>query len=193
MPAHDPLPSLATPDLWLLSLREAYATALEHGTERWKLASEAAAEDPRAASQLAHIALCALGGMQDTDSTLLGMAACEALRRFGSAEHLEPLRALQDKLPSRPGLRDWRADALTALEVMEARAAGRCTCASEASRNSAPYGEQWEEDAPSEDAGHGSRLLSIRCRACGSRWQVRRDDSYHYPLFSWSQRSRADT
>lgn len=180
---------LTEPTRWLAALRSAYARSLEDGALCWRHA-HAAVESGRAPpSTLASAALLALETMGPDDPTSLGMSACEALRRHGGADHIEPLRALRRGLPGRPGLRDWRRDVDHALAVMTARVAGSCTCGAEAGQGAPPFGSQWHVEAESTDSSGYLVLLTVRCTRCQSCWLVQRDDSYHYPTFTWSRRS----
>lgn len=179
---------LDDPTQWLTSLREAYARSLEEGAAHWRRALAAAEAQPGSASALARAALMALETMGPGDPTSLGMSACDALRQHGGAAEIEPLRAVRSHLPGRSGLRDWRVDADHALTVMTARAAGACTCGAEASKGAAPYGAQWKTESETVDPAQYCTELTVRCTRCQSHWNVRREDSYHYPIFSWTRK-----
>jgi len=186
MTESSPAQQLADPQSWLAALRAAYADSLQAGARFWEQAQRAVDEGQAAADDLAAAALAALEAMAEDDPTSLGMSACEALRRCGGQAQLEALRALRPKLPPRKGLRDWRVDADHAIAVIAARVAGDCTCAAEAERGAAYYGEQWQVEEERSDPASYCTRASVRCKSCGARWSVRRDDGYHYPVFSWS-------
>lgn len=174
---------------WLEGLRAAYARSLSEGATWWRQAHAAVDDGESSAAALAEAAVLALQTMADGDPTSLGMSACEALRIHGGAAQIEPLQALRPSLPARSGLRDWRVDAGQALEVMRTRAAGECTCKTEAAGGAAVYGEQWEVESEEVDRERYCVDMEVRCTRCGSRWSVVREDGYHYPMFRWSTRA----
>jgi len=180
-------PDLTDAVRWVEALRAAYVRSLEDGTACWRRAEGAAAAGPVPAKALAKAALLALETMGPGDSISLGMSACEALRRHGGAGELERLRAVRATLPARSGLRDWRAEATRARVVIEARAAGSCTCAAEAACGAGVYDEQWRVESERVDREQYCVHMVVRCTRCQSAWLVRQDDGYHYPTFAWSR------
>ncbi len=171
----------------LAELRTAYKRSLSAGAAMWKQLISEVKSGTRPAAVVAELSLCALESMGSDDPTSLGMDACNALRRFGGSVHLERLRALRPHLPTRRGLRDWRTDADFALAMMEARADGQCTCSVVAARGGSGAGEQWAVERESVDRARYCSIREVRCTGCGSRWRVTRDDSYHYPVFTWTK------
>lgn len=182
----DPL-DLEDPEAWLAGLREAYGRSLDQGAESWRAARAAVIEGTCSAVDLAKAALIALQTMADGDPTSLGMAACDALREHGGAAEIVGLQQARSRLPGRPGLRDWRVDADAALVVMQARAKGVCTCAAEASQGAAPYAGLWRVESQIQEPEYRCTRMKVHCNVCGSVWMVRREDSYHYPIFAWSR------
>lgn len=180
-------PDLTDVVRWVEALRAAYARSLEDGVACWRRAEAAAEAGAVSATALAQAALLALETMGPADSISLGMSACEALRRYGGAGELDRLRAVRATLPARSALRDWRAEASRAQAVIEARAAGWCTCAAEAACGAGVYGEQWRVESERVDAEQYCVHMTVRCTRCQSEWLVRQDDSYHYPIFAWSR------
>jgi hypothetical protein len=172
---------------WVAALRAAYARSLEEGGACWNRAEAAVAAGTVPASALAQAALLALETMGPADPTSLGMTACEALRVHADRNELERLRAVRPGLPARKGLRDWRVEASRAIDVIQARVSGTCTCAAEAARGAPVYGEQWAVDSERVDTDEYCVHTTVRCTRCQSRWSVRRDDSYHYPTFAWTK------
>ncbi len=172
---------------WLAALRAAYARSLEEGSEHWSRAQAAVTSGAVPAAALAEAALLALETMGPDDPTSLGMSACDALRLHGIEAQLDRLRRVRPVLPARTGLRDWRVEASRALEVIEARVSGTCTCAAEAAAKAGVYGEQWRIEDETVDAEHYCVRMKVRCTHCESLWSVRREDGYHYPLFAWSR------
>lgn len=172
---------------WVAALRAAYARSLDDGGACWARAEAAVAAGKVPAAALARAALHALETMKAQDSISLGMTACEALRVHGGKAELERLRAVRPKLPARIGLRDWRLEASRALAVIEARAAGSCTCAAEAARGAPVYGDEWQVESERVEVEEYCTYMIVRCTRCDSRWSVRRDDGYHYPTFAWTK------
>lgn len=172
---------------WVAALRAAYARSLDDGGACWKHAEAAVARGTVPATALAQAALLALETMGPEDPISLGMSACEVLRVHGGASELERLRAARPTLPARTALRDWRMEASRAIDVIQARVSGTCTCTAEAARGAPVYGEQWAVE--SERVDHEGYCVHIvaRCTRCQSRWSVRRDDGYHYPTFAWTR------
>lgn len=185
MSTTEPDPTDAT--RWVAALRAAYARSLDEGGACWRRAEAAVTTGAVPASALAQAALLALETMEPDDSISLGMSACEVLRVHGAASELERLRAVRPTLPMRKGLRDWRLEASRAIDVMQARAAGSCTCAAEAARGAPVYGEQWAVESERVDHDEYCVTITVRCTRCQRRWSVRRDDGYHYPTFAWTE------
>jgi hypothetical protein len=178
--------ALGDPPTWLSNLRAAYARSLDAGAGMWTAAHAAVAAGQVPAAALAEAALLALEQMADGDPTSLGMSACEALRQCGGASQLDRLKAARPRLPARSGLRDWRVDADQAIRVIEARVEGACTCAAEAASRAGCYGAQWQIEDERSDPAQYCVHMTVSCRSCGARWSVRREDSYHYPIFAWT-------
>jgi len=171
----------------LNEMRIAYKNSLKEGAGFWQRLSTSVDSGELEAATLGEVAIKALETMGDDDPTSLGMSACDALRVHGSGTLVERLRAVRPGLPPRRGLRDWRVDADRALEVIEARAKGVCTCSAEASRGAPVYGNQWKVESESTDRERYCVIFEVRCTLCGTRWRVRREDSYHYPISSWTR------
>ncbi len=182
---HPDDPDLTDAARWVDALRIAYTRSLAEGAAHWARAAAAVAAGAASATAYAQAALLALETMSSADSISLGMSACEALRLHGGASEQARLRAVRATLPARPALRDWRLEASRALGVIEARAAGSCTCAAEAASGAGVYGEQWRIEAERVDPEQYCSYMTIRCTRCQSEWLVRRDDGYHYPTFAW--------
>lgn len=171
---------------WVATLRSAYTRSLDEGGACWRLAEARVATGEVPSSALAQAALLALETMGGDDPTSLGMSACEVLRVHGSVSELPRLRAVRPKLPARKGLRDWRLEASRAIDVIDARASGSCTCAAEAARGAPVHDEQWRIESEKVDRDQYCVDLVVRCTRCESRWTVRRDDGYHHPTFAWT-------
>ncbi len=183
----DPAPALADAPSWVAFVRRAYARSLEHGNRCWQDAAVAAADDPEAARALARAAILGLEQMGTDEPTSFGMLACEALRAHGGADELERLRRARPSLPARTGLRDWRREANRAMAVIEGRVLGRCACIAESGSGAPVWGPLWEVEAEQVDAQRCCCEITARCTACGTRWTVLRDDSYHYPQYHWTR------
>lgn len=180
---HDPTDAAR----WVAALRAAYARSLDDGTTCWKHAEAAVAAGTVPAAALAQAALLALETMEPEDPTSLGMSACEVLRLHGGASELDRLRTARPTLPARTALRDWRLEASRAIDVIQARVAGSCTCTAEATRGAPVYGDQWTVESERVDPEAYCVYMVVRCTHCQSRWAVRRDDGYHYPTFAWTR------
>ncbi len=164
------------------ALREAFAESLEAG-HRWWRRAEAQADS----ATLARWAAAALTAMGPDDGISWGMRACDVLRRHGGASEIEPLRAARPGLPARKALRDWRLEADRALAVIEARAAGRCTCEAEARHGAPVAGPRWQVEGEAVDRAAYAIIHEVRCVPCGRRYRVERQEGYHYPVFRWAK------
>ncbi len=134
-------------------------------------------------AEAAECALSLLEQMVEAHGTTVGLGCLEILGRRGSAEHLPRLRAVCGHLPAIVAIRDWRQEAGFTVAVLEARARGACACTAVRVAGDRPVTDDFEvlSDVP----GDWTAELVVRCRACGVKANVTREDGYHYPLFRW--------
>ncbi len=176
-------PKRAAADPWrdgLSAARAAQAESLSALHSWWK-----AAERRLEPAVLARRAADALETMGEGDGISWGMIACELLRRHGGAVEAERLRAFKGRLPARRALRDWRLEAARALAVIDARASGVCTCTAEARHGGPVVDPQLSVLSEEVDVAQYAVIMQVSC-TCGRRWQVHRQEGYHYPVFRWS-------
>lgn len=131
----------------------------------------------------AEVALQILEHMDESTGVLAGMTCANLVAEHGKAGQLPRLEAARKRVPPFPGLRDWRRDVADAVEALQALAKKRCRCSAARTSNTAPSEKLFE--TLSSKAENYAQVLQVRCRQCGRTYQVERDDSYHYPTFSW--------
>ena len=131
----------------------------------------------------AEAALQILEHMDESTGVLAGMTCANLVAEHGKEGHLPRLEAARQRVPPFPGLRDWRRDVGDAVEALQALAKKRCRCSAARTSNTAPSEKLFE--TLSSKAEDYVDVMEVRCRHCGCTYQVERDDSYHYPTFSW--------
>lgn len=132
--------------------------------------------------EVAEVALQMLEHMDETTGVLAGMTCANLVAEHGHAGQLPRLMAARQRVPAFPGLRDWRRDVSDAVDALEALAKKRCRCTGVS--GSAPPSEKLFETLSSAVQDY-MIVLELRCKLCGRHYQVERDDSYHYPTFTW--------
>ena len=92
------------------------------------------------------------------------------------------LRAVRGRLPTFPGLRDWRADVDRAIAVIDTRQTDRCRC--DAESEGAPDREVFALAVIAREPC----LITMRavCRTCAREFVVVEEEGYHFPLFRWT-------
>jgi len=133
--------------------------------------------------EAAEVALQVLENMDEATGVLAGMVCAEEVRQHGKAGQLARLQAARQRVPTFSGLRDWRGDVDGAIAALEALAKKRCRCASVRANNTAPVPPMFVE--LSSNSANYVEVMQVRCALCGREYTVERDDSYHYPIFTW--------
>lgn len=172
------------PDTIVLALREAFLAPGSPVRERVAQLNSAVARGDLPAPVLAEAALRLLASRTDADG-FLDMVAVELVSSHGDPSALPRLRAMRPRLRPRVALRDWRFEVDRLIDALEARAAQRCTCGSEAAHGVPPRGPQWIVEDSASPEPYVTRSL-VRCTRCGRRWVVLEEDGYHYPIFRWA-------
>lgn len=164
----------------LPAARAAQAESLTALHDWWRVAERRL--DP---TVLARRAADALETMGDGDGISWGMIACDVLRRHGTTVEGARLKAIKPQLPARRALRDWRLEATRALAVIDARAAGECTCVAEARHGGPVVAPTLTVLSEEVDVSQYAVVMQVSC-TCGRHWKVNRQEGYHYPVFYWS-------
>lgn len=133
-------------------------------------------------AEAAEAALQILEHMDESTGVLAGMTCANLVADHGNAGQLPRLEAARQRLPSFPGLRDWRRDVSDAVDALEALAKKRCRCMG-VSGSTAPSEKLFE--TLRSTAQDYMIVMDLRCKLCGRLYRVERDDSYHYPTFTW--------
>lgn len=133
--------------------------------------------------EAAEVALQVLEHMDESTGVLAGMACAERVRQSGKAGQLARLQAARQRVPTFPGLRDWRRDVDGAIAALQALAKKGCRCASVGANNTAPALPMFQVLA--SNSANYVEVMQVRCELCGREYTVERDDSYHYPIFTW--------
>lgn len=129
------------------------------------------------------VALQLLEAMSETHGHVTGSRAAHVLSEHGGGPNLDRLRATRARLPAIAGLRDWRWDVDQAIAAIENRAAGRCECHAAQALGQGPDDRVFRQ-VSSSVANFGA-TITLACRTCARECIVERDDSYHYPTFTW--------
>ena len=129
------------------------------------------------------VAVQLLEAMSETHGHVTGSRAAHVLSEHGGGPNLDRLRATRARLPAIAGLRDWRWDVDQAIAAIENRAAGRCECHAAQALGQGPDDRVFRQ-VSSSVANFGA-TITLACRTCARECIVERDDSYHYPTFTW--------
>lgn len=129
------------------------------------------------------VALQLLEAMSETHGHVTGSRAAHVLSEHGGGLELDRIRAARARLPAIAGLRDWRWDVDQAIAAIENRAAERCECHAAQALGQGPD-ERVFRQVSSAVADFGA-TITLACRTCARECIVERDDSYHYPTFTW--------
>ena len=129
------------------------------------------------------VAMQLLEAMSETHGHATGSHAARVLSEHGGGPDLDRLRATRPRLPAFEGLRDWRWNVDQAIAAIENRAAGRCECQAAQALGQGPDDRIFRQ-VSSSVADFGA-TITLACRTCARECLVERDDSYHYPTFTW--------
>jgi hypothetical protein len=148
--------------------------------EQIALARLVEAELPAVAAE---VALQLLERLDGRASASVFMMCAETLRVHGEARGLPRVRALRDRLPAFPGVRDWRADVDRAISVLETRQRGGCACVAMGAGGGAPDAAVFDVEVVAREPC----LITMRasCRTCGRAFVVTEEEGYHCPTFRW--------
>jgi hypothetical protein len=123
--------------------------------------------------------------------------AADILALKGDPKYLPEIKEIREKLPARPGLRDYRQTVDRAIEILEnIRNRSKCRCNLYALQNGYsnrynPYEEQKEGfiTIVKEDVHREEYYTDYYCRCnfCGRRWKVTDEIGYHYTLYKWEE------
>ncbi len=130
----------------------------------------------------AEVALQLLERLDGRASVSVMMMCAEMLRVHGDPGMLLRLRAVRGRLPTFPGLRDWRADVDRAIAVIDTRQTDRCRC--DAESEGVPDREVFALAVIAREPC----LITMRavCRTCAREFVVVEEEGYHFPLFRWT-------
>jgi hypothetical protein len=113
------------------------------------------------------------------------MQAAGHLREHGKADAATPLRLILPLLPLLPGLRDCRTDVADALQAIMGRSRGDCRCVTVA-LGKTPANAAGMVIVSKQEEPYLSKTV-VECPECLAQWQVDEEDSYHYPIVTWTR------